>query len=913
MTFHDQSLEKAMASLGTSAESGLSDAEASRRLREHGPNKLLETKRDGPLTIILNQFKNVMVLVLLVAAVISALTHDVTDAFVILIISVVNAVIGFIQEYKADRAMAALAQMAQPQAKVFREGKVMEIPSAEIVPGDILLLESGSRVSADARIVESAGLKIEEAALTGESLPIEKTAKEVAEDSALADQTNMAFMGTICVYGRGRAAVTDTGMNTQLGKIAKSIQEIAQGQTPLQKRLAHVGWVMAMAGVGICVAIFFLGWLQGIPLDTMLVTAIALAVAAIPESLPAVVTIVLTMGIQRMIRKRALVKKLPAVETLGSVTVICSDKTGTLTQNQMTVREISCDGTLYYVNGSGYSPEGSIRGADGLPSRSDSLQRLIEAACLCNDATLGQENGDGRASWKITGDPTEGALLTLAGKTGVWKKDVEACRSRIAELPFDSDRKLMTTVHRLDDGRYVVYTKGALDQLLERCGGDHKDKIMAVNHSLASSGRRVLAFGYKILSEMPAFRAPEALESDLTFLGMVGMVDPPREEVKEAVRLCRSAQVRPIMITGDHPATAAAIAQELRISQVGDEVITGQALKKMSAAELMQKIDKVSVFARVSPEDKIKIVQALQARNHIVAMTGDGVNDAPALKGANIGVAMGVMGTDVSKEAADMILLDDNFATIVSAVSEGRRIYDNIRKFIRYMLGTNAGEVLTMGVAILLGMPLPLLPLQILWINLVTDSLPALALGLEPPEKNVMQRPPRPPEESLFAKGLWQRTLFAGALMAIGCLWMFDWALHEHTLVYGQSREEAETAARPMLFMTMGFFQLFNALAIRSENRSLFAMAPSSNWYLYGAVLVSGLMQAVVIYLPPLQEIFKTTAVTGFDLLVSMGVASSILWAIEIEKAFMFLWSRSRVSSRESVIPLGFKNPAGSE
>jgi P-type Ca2+ transporter type 2C len=914
MAFHDQSFEKVLASFGTNAGTGLSEAEASRRLAEHGPNKLIETKRDSPFTILLNQFKNVMVLVLLIAAVISALTHDVTDAFVILIISIVNAAIGFIQEYKADRAMAALAQMAQPQAKVFRAGKVMEVPSAEIVPGDILLLESGSRVSADARILESAGLKIEEAALTGESLPIEKTTRAIAEDSALADQTNMAFMGTVCVYGRGRAVVTDTGMNTQLGKIAKSIQEISQGQTPLQKRLAHVGWVMAMAGIGICVAIFFLGWLQGIPLDTMLVTAIALAVAAIPESLPAVVTIVLTMGIQRMIRKRALVKKLPAVETLGSVTVICSDKTGTLTQNQMTVREISCDGALYSVHGSGYSPEGSIRGEDGAPvSKPESLRRLIEAACLCNDATLGEEKEDGRTSWKITGDPTEGALLTLAGKTGVWKKDLEASLPRTAELPFDSERKLMTTVHRLDDGRYVVYTKGAVDQLLERCGGDHKERIMAANQALASSGRRVLAFGYKILPEMPASRDPETLESDLTFMGLVGMVDPPREEVKEAVRLCRSAQVRPIMITGDHPATAATIARELRISGVGDEVITGQALKKMSPAELAEKIEKVSVFARVSPEDKIKIVQALQARNHIVAMTGDGVNDAPALKGANIGVAMGIMGTDVSKEAADMILLDDNFATIVSAVSEGRRIYDNIRKFIRYMLGTNAGEVLTMGGAILLGMPLPLLPLQILWINLVTDSLPALALGLEPAEKNVMQRPPRPPEESLFSKGLWQRTLVAGVLMTIGCLWMFDWALQEHTLAFGQSREEAETAARSMLFMTMGFFQLFNALAIRSEHRSVFAMAPSSNWYLYGAVLVSGLLQAVVIYFPPLQDIFKTTAVTGFDLIVSLAVASSILWVIEIEKAFLSLWARRRVSFRESGIPLGFKNPAQSE
>ena len=912
MAFHDQPFEKVLASLGANAESGLSETEASRRLKEYGPNRLIETKREGPLTILLNQFKNVMVLVLLVAAVISALTHDVSDAFVILIISVVNAVIGFIQEYKADRAMAALAQMAQPQAKVIRDGEVMEIASAEIVPGDIILLESGSRVPADARILESSALKIEEAALTGESVPIEKTTEKVAEDSALADQNNMAFMGTICVYGRGKAVVTDTGMNTQLGKIAQSIQEIIQGQTPLQKRLAHVGWVMALSGVGICVAIFVLGWIQGIALNTMLVTAIALAVAAIPESLPAVVTIVLTMGIQRMIRQRALVKKLPAVETLGSVTVICSDKTGTLTQNQMTVKEIYCDGVLYEAEGSGYSPHGKIKGENGSPSHSDSLKRLLEAACLCNDATLSQENGDRAGSWKITGDPTEGALLTLAGKTGMWKKDLEACLGRVAELPFDSDRKLMTTFHQMDDGRYLAYTKGAPDQLLERCAGDSKEKILAANHSLAGSGRRVLAFGYRIFSELPTSRDSQTLENDLTFLGMVGMVDPPREEVKEAVRLCRSAQIRPIMITGDHPATARAIGRELGMINAGDEVVTGRELKKMSPEELIGRIEKVSVFARVSPEDKIKIVQALQARNHIVAMTGDGVNDAPALKGANIGVAMGITGSDVSKEAADIILLDDNFATIVSAVAEGRRIYDNIRKFIRYMLGTNSGEVLTMGGAILLGMPLPLLPLQILWINLVTDSLPALALGLEPKEKDIMDRPPRPPEESLFAKGLWQRTVFAGVLMAVGCLLMFDWAIGENLLVLGKSQEEAETTARSMVFLTMAFYQLFNALAIRSDRQSIFTMPPSSNWYLYGAVLIAGLMQILVIYFPPLQGVFKTTAVTGFNLFISIGVASSILWAIEIEK-ILFPFLARKWGFREVSNSLSVKSPASSE
>jgi len=915
MAFHDQPMQTVLASLGSNMESGLAKDEALRRLKKYGPNKLLETKRDGPLTLFFNQFKNVMVLLLIVAAVISALTHDVTDAFVILIISIVNAIIGFIQEYKADRAMAALTQMAQPQAKVLRDGGVMEIPSAEIVPGDIILLESGSRVPADGRIVESAVLKIEEAALTGESLPAEKTAKEIPEETPLADQSSMAFMGTICVYGRGKAVVTETGMNTQLGKIAQSIQEISQGQTPLQKRLAHVGWVMALAGVGICISIFILGWMKGIAVDTMLVTAIALAVAAIPESLPAVVTIVLTIGIQRMIRHKALVKTLPAVETLGSVTVICSDKTGTLTQNQMTVKEIFSDGILYSVEGSGYCPSGTIRCAPGLPAESESLKRLMEAAGLCNDATLFEENENGATRWKIMGDPTEGALLTLAGKTGTWRKDLEARFPRVAELPFDSTRKLMTTVHPGGDGRYVVYTKGALDQLLDRCGGDHKrnEKILAMNHRLAGSGRRVLAFGYKILSEFPTSPTPQILENNLIFLGMVGMVDPPREEVKKAVKLCRNAQIRAIMITGDHPATAAAIARELGIMEAGDEVIAGHDLKKMSPEELARKIEKVSVFARVSPEDKIKIVQALQARKHIAAMTGDGVNDAPALKGANIGVAMGITGTDVSKEAADMILLDDNFATIVLAVAEGRRIYDNIRKFIRYMLGTNAGEVLTMGIAILLGMPLPLLPLQILWINLVTDSLPALALGMEPKEKDVMQRPPRPPEESLFAKGLWQRTVCSGILMAVGCLWMFDWALREQNIVLGKSPEEAETIARSMVFLTMAFYQLLNALAIRSDSQSIFVMPPSSNWYLYGAVLIMGLLQVVVIYFPPLQEVFKTTAVTGFDLLISLGIASSILWAVEIEKIFLHLWSRKRARSREARIALGANNPVSSE
>jgi Ca2+-transporting ATPase len=879
MSLYNQTIERSLAELGTDHYSGLLDQQAAERLAQYGPNKLAEGKRVGPIKIFFDQFKNIMVVVLLVAAVISGLTHDLTDSFVILAIALINAVIGFLQEYRADQAMAALKKLSQPLARAVREGKVLEIPSENLVPGDIILIDAGSRIPADARIIEAASLKIEESSLTGESLPSEKTASQIEGEVPLADRTNMAFLGTVCVYGRGKAAVAATGMNTELGKIAKSIQTLKQSQTPLQKRLAGLARILALGTVILCAVIFLAGWLHGIQVSVMLLTAISLAVAAIPESLPAVITIVLSMGVQRMVKKNSLVKKLPAVETLGSVSVICSDKTGTLTQNQMTVKRLFCNGVNYDVEGSGYQPEGRIGNRNEI---NELLDHLLKAACLCNDATLFQEKADGSDAWKISGDPTEGAMLTLAAKAGYWRETLEKDLPRVAELPFDSDRKMMTTIHRQKDGRYICYVKGALDNMEHACSNFPAQTIDA-NKILADSGHRVLALAYKLLNALPEKIAIDAIENDLTFLGLVAMIDPPREEVKAAVTLCRSAGIRPVMITGDHPATALAIARQLGIHSANDLAMTGMELKNLGVDELADKIERVSLFARVSPEDKIKIVQALQSKGWIVAMTGDGVNDAPALKGADIGIAMGITGTDVSKEASDMVLLDDNFATIVAAVSEGRRIYDNIRKFVRYMLGTNFGEVMTMFGGIMLNLPLPLLPIQILWINLVTDSLPALALSNEPAEPDIMQRPPRPPSENLFARGLWAQVIFSGLLMAVGCLLMFNWAIDKH-LAMGQTREFSETIARSMVFMTMSFYQLFNALAIRSDKRSLFAMPPSGNWYIYGAVIITAIMQLAAVYLPFLQPVFKTVSVAGIDLLACIIVSSSILAAVELEK-----------------------------
>ncbi|MBU1355044.1 MAG: cation-translocating P-type ATPase [Candidatus Edwardsbacteria bacterium] len=874
MPLYNQTIEQSLTELGSDHYSGLSDNQVIERLAQYGPNKLAEGKRVGPLKIFFDQFKNIMVVILLIAAVISGLTHDLTDSFVILAIALINAVIGFLQEYRADQAMAALKKLSQPLAKVVRSGKVLEIPSEDLVPGDIILIEAGSRIPADARILEAASLKIEESSLTGESLPVEKTSHPIENEVPLADRNNMAFLGTICVYGRGRAVVAATGMSTELGKIAKSIQSLRQGQTPLQKRLAGLARILALATVILCAVIFLAGWLHGIPISIMLLTAISLAVAAIPESLPAVITIVLSFGVQKMVKKNALVKKLPAVETLGSVSVICSDKTGTLTQNQMTVKKVFCGGILYDVEGGGYQPQGNILSPGGNIAPDDQFLQLLKASCLCNDATLFQEKAAGSDAWRITGDPTEGALLTLAAKAGLWRDSLEKDLPRAGELPFDSERKMMTTIHRMDDGRYICYVKGALDNL-ERICLDFPAKANEVNKSLADGGQRVLALACKIIDDLPEKLEINEIERGLTFLGLAAMIDPPREEVRAAVEQCRSAGIRPVMITGDHPATALAIARELGIFSPGDLHLTGMELKALSVEELAEKIEHISLFARVSPEDKIKIVQALQSKGRIVAMTGDGVNDAPALRGADIGIAMGITGSDVSKEASDVVLLDDNFATIVAAVAEGRRIYDNIRKFVRYMLSTNSGEILTMFAAIMMNMPLPLIPIQILWINLVTDSLPALSLGLEPPEKNILDRPPRRPEESLFSHGLWQHIVWVGLLMAAGTLVLFRYGL---SLGYG------EGYARTMAFTCMSVYQLCHSLAIRSERFSAFTTGFFTNKHLLGSVLLVLGLQILLLYCPPLSGIFKLVPLAAKDLALSLAVATSVFWAVELEK-----------------------------
>ena len=631
-----KTIEQALSDQRVDIHTGLSEQEATHRLTQYGPNKLAEGQRAGPLKIFLDQFKNVMVVVLLAAAAISGLTHDLTDTFVILAIALINAIIGFLQEYRADQAMAALKKLSQPLAKVVRGGQVLEVPSETLVPGDIVLIEAGARIPADLRVLEAASLKIEESSLTGESLPVEKQVRPIDAEAGLADRSNMAFLGTTCVYGRGRGLVTATGMDTQLGSIARSIQTLKDGQTPLQQRLAGLARVLALATVGLCVIIFLAGWLHGIGIRVMLLTAISLAVAAIPESLPAVITIVLSLGVQKMARHKALVKKLPAVETLGSVSVICSDKTGTLTQNQMTVVSLLCRGSLYQVSGSGYQPEGTITAPPGRTDDQEALRSLLTAACLCNDATLFQEQAGGSGAWGISGDPTEGALLTAAAKAGLWREALERELPRVAELPFDSERKMMTTIHRRPDGRLVCYVKGALDSLERRCR-DFPESALEANQQLADTGHRVLALASKLLEELPEELLPEDLENNLNFLGLAAMIDPPREEARAAVALCRSAGIRPVMITGDHPATALAIARSLGIASPGDQHLTGTQLKELEVSSLAESIGQLSVFARVSPEDKIKIVQALQSRGQVVAMTGDGVNDAPALRGADIG------------------------------------------------------------------------------------------------------------------------------------------------------------------------------------------------------------------------------------------------------------------------------------
>jgi len=861
MLWHQQEVKAVLAALDVPID-GLRSEEAGNRLAKYGRNELKEKGRRSPIAMFADQFRDFMILVLIAAAVVSGFVGEAADTVAILVIVVLNAAIGFVQEYRAEKAMEALRQMAAPAARVLRDGRVSAVPGAEIVPGDLVLLEAGVIVPADMRLVEAVQLRVEEAALTGESVPVEKHARALREELLpLGDRSNMVFKGTVVTYGRGTGVVVATGMGTELGKIASLLQEEEEVKTPLQKRLTVFGKKLAVAVLFICAFIFGVGLLRGEAPVLMFLTAVTLAVAAIPEALPAVITISLALGARKMVEQNALVRKLPAVETLGSVTTICSDKTGTLTWNRMTVEEIWAGGTLF-------------RSSDPAIGRFD---RLMKALALSNDA-LPYVSGD---IVGVSGDPTEIALYRVAGEHGFVKAELEKEHPRVAEIPFDSERKCMTTIHRWPGG-YMAFTKGGVDVMLEkavdslvegRTAPIDAGEISRVNDRMADEGLRVLAVACRFWDEVPADLSPESVERGLTLLGLVGMLDPPREEVREAVALCKSAGIRPVMITGDHPLTARSIARRIGIIDDGGAVMTCRDLDRISMDVFEDRVEDIRVYARMIPEQKLKIVKALQNKGHSVAMTGDGVNDAPALKRADIGIAMGITGTDVSKEASHMILLDDNFATIVRAVREGRMIYDNIRKFIKYLLACNSGEVWTLFLAPILGLPLPLQPIQILWMNLVTDSLPALALAVEPAEGDVMKRPPRDPRESIFAHGLGFFCIWAGLLIAAVCL-----GVQYLELAAGNERWET------MVFTVIVWGQLTTALAVRSERESLFTLGLLTNKAMLGAVIAGVGLQLAVIYVPSLNPVFKTDPLTAGELLYCAAVSCIPFLAVEGEK-----------------------------
>jgi Ca2+-transporting ATPase len=909
--------------LETDPEAGLDPGEVERRLAEHGTNELIERGAKSPWLILWEQLTALMVVILIVAAVVSALLGDLKDAVAIVAIVILNAVLGFTQEYRAEQAMAALKKLSVPRVRVRRGGHLRELSARELVPGDAVLLEAGGRVPADGRVLEGVGLRTQEAALTGESEPVEKSTGALkGEDLPLGDRRNMVYMGTVVTAGRGTIVVTDTGMNTQLGRIAEMIQSVGREATPLQRRLERLGRDLAIASGALVALVFVLGLLRGESPRLMFLTGISLAVAAVPEGLPAVVTIALALGAQRMLRRRALIRKLQAVETLGSVTVICSDKTGTLTENQMTVTVLDVAGRTMNViealhrgqpvwiqKESEPMPledcaDTGVETGEPVVSLGPSLRLLLAGSTLANDAVLESHDGDGHR-WEAVGDPTEGALVIAAAQFGMPKPELEEALPRVAEVAFTSERKRMTTVHQPQSNAfeirprlrqfveclpidtlppYLVFSKGAVDSLLdlsnqvwvddrlEPMTDEWAGRIQAANDRLAQDGMRVLGVALRPLESLPGGDLEEALERDLIFVGLVAMIDPPRSEVKDAVETCKAAGIRPVMITGDHPLTARYIAQELGIAHNG-RVLTGQELARMSREELRGVVEEVPVYARVSPEHKLKIVEALQDLGHVTAMTGDGVNDAPALKKSDIGVAMGITGTDVAKEAADMVLLDDNFATIVSAVSEGRVIYDNIRKFIKYTFTSNTGEIVTMLVAPFLGMPLPLLPIQILWINLVTDGLPGLALTVEPAEPGTMQRRPYPPGESIFGRGLGRDVIWVGLLMGLVSLGLGFWA-------WSTGRPTWQT----MVFTTLTLSQMGNALATRSERSSLFTIGLLSNKLMLAAVLLTFALQMMLVYLPFLQNIFELLPLPAGDLGISLAVSVLPFVAIELKK-----------------------------
>ena len=922
---HAQPINDVVTEFQTHLEQGLSQKEAQERLRKFGGNELTEKPRPGFLALLWDQFNNYLVIILIVAAVIAALLGEYVDSIAIMCIVALNAVIGVIQESKAEQALAALKKMSAPNAQVIRDGYQITVASRELVPGDIVLLEAGNYVPADLRLVTTVNLKVEEASLTGESVPVEKNAALVLDTEAgLGDRKNSAFLSTMVTYGRGKGLVTGTGMRTQIGLIAEMIQSYEEEDTPLQQKLEHLGKVLGTICIAICVVVLVYGLIRDTHLTDVLntgflnyweaekkdiinlfLTAVSLAIAAVPEGLPAIVTICLALGMQQMVKHHALIRKLPAVETLGCATVVCSDKTGTLTQNQMTVVQGWAGDKRFRITGEGYNPIGQFF-VDGKPSdlRTDpDATVLLHGAVLCNDAKLEERNDTaGTRSWQMVGDPTEGAMVVAAAKGGFRRGDMEQALPRVQEIPFDSERKRMTTIHRRDGSQsqasvasfaypqFVAFVKGAPDIVLDHCTHiqhagqavalteERRKEVLEQNRDMASNALRVLGVAYRPLAEVPESLRPEDLEKNLSFVGLLGMIDPARPEVMEAVNVARGAGLRSIMVTGDYKDTAEAIAREIGLLTKGGLVLTGPEIEKLSDHELAARTDNLQVCCRVSPQHKTRIVDALKARDHVVAMTGDGVNDAPALKRANIGVAMGITGTDVTKQTADMVLTDDNYASIVAAIEQGRIIYSNIRKFVYFLLACNAGEILIIFGSMLLGLPIPLRPVQLLWLNLVSDGAPALALGMEKGDPDIMKHPPRPPKEPVINRDMAIGIGVIAVVDAIAILLAFYFGLQR----YPGHLEAAQTIA----FVTLCTSELLRAYTARSEYHSVFSIGVFSNKWMNWAVLASFLLVLAVVYVPFLRPFFDTVPLTLDDWLFMFPFFFASPIAMELVKVY---------------------------
>ncbi|WP_106768192.1 calcium-translocating P-type ATPase, SERCA-type [Paenibacillus faecalis] len=916
--WHQMNIAELQQAMRVNPQQGLTEEEAGERRKTSGLNELSEGKKISPFTLLLNQFKDFMVLVLLGATLVSGLLGEYLDAVTIIAIILINGLLGFVQEFRAERSLRALKQLSAPTSKVLRDGKVIHIAAKLLVPGDIILAESGDRIPADVRWVETSSCSVEESALTGESMPVNKHAEPISEhDVPLGDLKNIGYMGTMITRGTAKGIVIRTGMDTEMGKIADLIQNTESQETPLQHRLEQLGKILIGVALALTILVVVAGILHGQPATAMFLAGVSLAVAAIPEGLPAIVTIALALGVQRMIKRKAIVRKLPSVETLGCASIICSDKTGTLTQNKMTVTRVWIGGRTLEVTGQGYDPSGQIL-KDGKPVelRTDqSLRRLLQIGGLCNNAEVYETTTDESRSkrkgkeasqtlsWELKGDPTEGALLTLSAKMGLSQSTLSASYQRDKEFPFDSERKLMSVIVSHQGGR-LLCTKGAPDVLLHACSyilwdgnvvpltGTLREKVLAANEAMASSALRVLGMAYRELRPHEKPETEREAESQLIFTGLAGMIDPPRTEVREAIATCRRAGIKTVMITGDHRTTAEAIANQLGIMPHNGLSMTGQELSRLDDKELDAKVEQTYVYARVSPEHKLRIVKSLQRRGHVVAMTGDGVNDAPAIKASDIGIAMGITGTDVTKEASSLVLSDDNFSTIVAAIEEGRSIYENIRKFIRYLLASNVGEILTMFFAMMMGLPLPLAPIQILWVNLVTDGLPAMALGVDQPEKDLMEHKPRGAKENIFARRLGWKIISRGVLIGLCTLAAFWITLRAAPDQAGQLAK-AQTVA----FATLVMAQLIHVFDCRSS-RSIFHRNPLQNKYLVLAVLSSVLLMLGVIYIEAMQPIFKTVplglrewAIT----LVAAGIPTFLMGAGSI-------WGGNRHRKRRNIM-----------